>query len=418
MFRAIQAACLSAVLFVPVATEAADLITADQAINLAINVDPAIKAAEAGADASTAGFRQAERLPNPTLGVEVENFGGSGSVAGLRSAEYTLAYGQTVELGGDRGARRAMASGNVKLANAQLTVQRLDTAKSVREAYIFALSNEAKLELIRERVRFAQHIVRAVNQRANNGRDSAMAVRQAQANVAQAEADLVQAERNYQQSRMQLASLWNGADDGFVLEKSAFREPANDKGIIPAGEEQSFPDLELYEALSMRASAGIKLEQARALPDPEFSGGIRRFEGTDETAFLVGVSIPFPVLDSNRNNIDRAQSELLQADLSKISAHRKLTQQLAVVTADRDNARIEISTLRANVIPQAEEALSLAKSGYDQGAFSYLEVTDASRNLNAVQERLVEALQRYHISEISIARLTGQDVSAAAAPHP
>ena len=88
------------------------------------------------------------------------------------------------------------------------------------------------------------------------------------------------------------------------------------------------------------------------------------------------------------------------------------------MTADRDNARIEISTLRANVIPQAEEALRLAKSGYDQGAFSYLEVTDASRNLNVVQERLVEALQRYHISETSIARLTGQSTSATAAPRP
>ena len=282
MLRAIQAAFLSVALFVPVAAKAAELITADHAIVLAINVDPSIKAAEAGADASMAGFRQAERLPNPTVGMEIENFGGSGSVAGLRSAEYTLAYGQTVELGGDRGARKAMASGNVKLANAQLVIQRLDTAKSVRDAYIVALSNEAKLELIRERVRFAQHIIRAVNQRANKGRDSAMAVHQAQASIAQVEADLVQAERNYQQSRMQLASLWNGVDDGFVLDKSAFREPANDVGIVPAVAEQSFPDLELYEALSNRASAGIKLEQARAIPDPEFSGGIRRFEGTDQ----------------------------------------------------------------------------------------------------------------------------------------
>tara|TARA_R110002074_G_scaffold143733_3_gene290940 strand:- start:2261 stop:3517 length:1257 start_codon:yes stop_codon:yes gene_type:complete len=418
MLRAIKAMCLSAALSVPVVAEAADLITADQAINLAVNVDPAIKAAEAGADASTAGIRQAERLPNPTVGMEIENFGGSGAVSGLRSAEYTLTFGQTVELGGERDARKAMARSNAKLANAQLAVQRLDTEKTVREAYIIASSNEAKLELTRKRVSFAQYIVLAVNQRASKGRDSAMAVRQAQANVAQVEADLVQAERNYQQSRTRLASLWNGTDDGFVLDKSAFRAPANVEGVVQTGAEQSFPDLELYEALSMRASAGITLEQARALPDPEFSGGIRRFEGTDETAFLIGVSIPFPVLDSNRNSIDRAKSELLQADLSKVSAHRKLTQQLAVVTADRDNARIEIFTLRAKVVPQAEEALSLAKSGYDQGAFSYLEVTDASRNLNAVQERLVEALQRYHISEIGVARLTGQGASAAAAPGP
>src|SRR3546814_13542681 len=88
---------------------------------------------------------------NPTIGITAENFGGTGSVSGLRSAEYTLSYGQMIEVGGDRSAREAVASGDLKLANARLATQRLETVQTVRHAYILALASETKLKVVQER---------------------------------------------------------------------------------------------------------------------------------------------------------------------------------------------------------------------------------------------------------------------------
>src|SRR3546814_5850099 len=70
---------------------------------------------------------------NPTIGITAENFGGTGSVSGLRSAEYTLSYGQMIEVGGDRSAREAVASGDLKLANARLATQRLRSEEHTSE---------------------------------------------------------------------------------------------------------------------------------------------------------------------------------------------------------------------------------------------------------------------------------------------
>lgn len=406
MLRVFWAVALATPLFVPLAVQAASLITLDQAIDLALASDPTVKASEAGTSASLANLKQAGRLPNPTIGITAENFGGTGSVSGLRSAEYTLSYGQMIEVGGDRSAREAVASGDLKLANARLATQRLETVQTVRHAYILALASETKLKVVQERASFISEMNRTVRQRSRQGRDSSMVESQARASAAEVAVDLMQAERAVKLSRIQLSTLWNGVDDGFVLDQAFFEKPSFDADALPV--DQGYPDLAQYNALKSRATANITLEKARAIPDPEISAGIRRFASGSETAFIVGLSIPFPVYDSNRNNIERAQSERLQADLEEVAARRDINLKLASAVARRDSARAEIEALRADAIPQATQALELARSGYERGAFSYLEIADASRGLNALRERLVGALQTFHENQITIDRLTGR----------
>lgn len=408
MLRSIRAMAFAIPLLTPLAAQAGSLVTAEQAIELALATDPGIKAAEAGTFATQAGLRQADRLPNPVLGITVENFGGTDSFAGRRSAEYTLSYGQTIELGGDRSARKAVAGADIKLANARLAIQRLDIAETVRSGYIQALASEEKLKLARERVAFQAELAKAVRQRMQNGRDSSMVDRQAQASLHEAEVDLMRAERSLRQSRARLAALWNGVDDGFALERGVFDVISSDSHTDASLPGFLYPDVAQYEAAKLRADADIDLEKARAVSDVEISGGIRRFESGRETAFVVGLSIPFPVFDSNRNNIERARSERLRADFEGAAARRAIELKLSAAISDHDSARAEIETIRKDVMPQAARALTLARSGYAQGAFSYLQIVDAARSLNALQERLVAALQTFHESQIAIDRLTGR----------
>ena len=63
---------------------------------------------------AAAGVRQAEGLarqagarPNPTVGMEIENFSGSGIYSGANNADTTLSLSQPLEVGGKRGARVA-----------------------------------------------------------------------------------------------------------------------------------------------------------------------------------------------------------------------------------------------------------------------------------------------------------------------
>ena len=70
----------------------------------------------------------------------------------------------------------------------------------------------------------------------------------------------------------------------------------------------------------LQAKSTAELERAKRLPDPTVSVGIKRAEEAGRNQLLLGVSIPLPILDSNRGNqlqalrlADKAEDELLAA---------------------------------------------------------------------------------------------------------
>ena len=53
-----------------------------------------------------------------------------------------------------------------------------------------------------------------------------------------------------------------------------------------------------------QSKARLELEQANAIPDPRLSVGVRDFRDSGDQAFIVGVSLPIPVFNANRGNIE------------------------------------------------------------------------------------------------------------------
>jgi cobalt-zinc-cadmium efflux system outer membrane protein len=71
-----------------------------------------------------------------------------------------------------------------------------------------------------------------------------------------------------------------------------------------------------------------------------------------------------------------------------------------------------VRAMEADVIPQAERALTLARAGYDRGAFSYLDVLEAQRALSEARQRRTEALRTFHANKAAFDRLTGRFADA------
>src|SRR3546814_1961059 len=68
---------------------AAQSLTLDAAIERAISASPEVVVGQATIDGARAEIDQAGVRPNPTLGVEAENFAGTGGFSVLRSEEHT-----------------------------------------------------------------------------------------------------------------------------------------------------------------------------------------------------------------------------------------------------------------------------------------------------------------------------------------
>lgn len=374
----------------------------DAALRRSLTADPALAGVQARLDASRAGVRQANVRPNPSLGLEVENFTGSGPFSTLGRTEATLSYQQTYERGGKRQARATLAEREIGLVQARAEVRRLDLAKAVQLAWVEALAAQAAVDVARERLTVAQRAEREVSRRVAGARDPLFAGARADAEVAQAQASLDRAQADARDARAALAAYWGGATE-FTIPSDLFEDTRSPQGLLAA----ETPDVTLLAVEQDVAAARIALEQTRAVQDPTVSLGVRHLQEDGAVALVVGASIPLGRYDTNRGAIDRARAEraAIAADLGAFQIERQ--REIARLIARRAAAAAEVRKTDADVLPNAQRAVALVRDGYARGGFSYLDVLAAQRAVIDAKTRRLEILKAFHQDGAALDRLTG-----------
>lgn len=389
-----------------VAANPAYLTPAD-AVARALEVSPRIASAVARFRATEGELSQAGALPNPELGIEVENFGGSGDVRGFRSAETTLGLSQSVELGGKRAARINAARASQKAAEYDLAAARLDLSREVRVAFTEAVAASEEVRLAEERVRLAREVERSVIARVEAGREPPLQVNRAQIARRQAEVDLEGTRRRAGVARRQLTTLVGQESAGLDLDTSWFVRVAPLPLQVPEDAVPiETPDLLRREADVLRGRAELEVERRRAIPDVTLSAGVRRYRESDDTAFVAGISIPIPVFSRNRGAIASASARVTAAEADLAAERLELGGRLGAVRARLLTAQDNAIALKESIVPTAERAFTIATEGYRQGKFSYLEVLDAQRTLFDARRDLTSALATYHETTAELDRLT------------
>ena len=135
--------------------------------------------------------------------------------------------------------------------------------------------------------------------------------------------------------------------------------------------------------------------------------GPRRLSGPDETAFVVGVSVPLPLWDRGRGAITEAEHRVAKLAAEARTARVRAAADLAAARVGLEASSEEASLLRTRVIPGTERAVEALRRGYEQGRFAQIEVLDAERARLAAHEQYLEALTEAHHSAHQIERLTG-----------
>ncbi len=385
MHISLRAALLAGALCLSGAAVHAEPISLSQAMEQGAAQSPRITQAKALAEAAEARARQAGVSPNPELSLEVENFAGSGVFQGLRSTEATLALSQRIELGGKRSARVAVAEAERDFAFLTYKAALADLDRDIRVAHAELRADEDRAVLARSNVSAAEELARTARLLVDAGRDPPLRQLRAEATLAEARAEQARTFAELLTARRLLATLIGSEDAELSATFSEEAPPPN--GPVEA------PTLNEQLAIAQRgaAQARIRLARANAVPDVTASGGVRRFAEGRETALVVGVSIALPFRDRNRGNIEAAQSESLAAEsaaqLARIDANRERQDARILLGA----AEVRYEALAGPGISQAEEALRLARIGYNAGKFSLLELLDAQNALTAAKLNLIQA---------------------------
>lgn len=379
-----------------------------EALARASSADPAWTGWDARLAAAEANVRQAGVKPNPSLGLEMENFAGSGAYSLLDRTETTLSYQQTLERGGKREARVGLARASAEVTRRRRDIRRLDLLRDVQAAYAEALAAEAELLIAEARLVAAQSAQTDVTRRVRAARDPLFAGSRAEATTAQAEIERDQARTAARNARDVVARFWGGSAD-FALNLESFfniRPPSGDLAVATA-------DLALLEAERDVASSAVRLEQSRAVTDPTVRAGVRYFGDGRDVALVVGGTVPLRLRDKNKDAIQRAVSERSAAE-ADITAERVVRErEIARVAARMTAAANESERLRAEVIPLAIRAVEQVRDGFNRGGFQYMNVADAERALADARARRVAILRQFHLDQAALDRLTGRHAALA-----
>jgi cobalt-zinc-cadmium efflux system outer membrane protein len=382
----------------------AEPLPLSQALTRALRADPTRLAFTARQDAARAAERQASRKPNPTLGLEVEDFAGTGAYGLIDRTQATVSYQQIEERGGKRQARAAVARGEAAVAKARREVAVLDLLHEVELAWIEAAAAESRTRVAQERLGLAERTATEVGRRVRAARDPLFAGARAQAQLAEARLALDQAKAEAEAARRRLSAYWDGGGD-FEIDPRWIEDLAPADGLAAA---PAPVDLAVGEAERAAAEARIALEKAKAVQDPTWRAGVRYLNDGGDVAFVVGGSIPLARHDTNQDAVVRARAERTAAEADLAATRTLAERHIARLQASLAIRASEARRLEAEILPAQAQTVDLVRDGFNRGGFSYLDVIEAQKALIDTKTRRLAVLAAFQRDHAELARLTGE----------
>lgn len=377
-------------------------LTLTQALEEAAARSPAVAAARAEVAAAEAQARQAGYRNNPELSVEVENFGGTGELRGLRSTETTVAVNQRLDLGGRRSARVRAARAQIQVQRIRLAIAQADLARNVRQQFAQAVAAHERLAQAEDNVAWAKELARVTGILVDAGREPPLRAIRARSALAQAEAALEAARAQETAARTTLGSLF-----GVAAPVEAVIEGPPDFKPTTINVERSL-EVQLADAERNVAAAELEQQLAERRLDPAVGVGVRHIRETGDVGLVAGISMPLRIFDRNQGNIAAARSNLTAAEARRVNALAGVTAGGRNAIANVEAAQRRLSALSRSALPEAREALRLAQFAYEQGKISLLELIDAQNSLIATQASLTEAELALAEATAELARIAAQ----------
>ncbi len=133
-------------------------LTLRQALQQVANGSPRLDIADRNIGMAEGRRQQANKLPNPTVGIEVDNFapGNSENVGG---AETTLMLSQLIELGGKRDARVSAALGGADAMRWEKDAARLELLSETTLAFVEALQVQRRMQILERQAATLEKLV-------------------------------------------------------------------------------------------------------------------------------------------------------------------------------------------------------------------------------------------------------------------
>jgi len=366
-------------------------LTRDDAIRMALERNPTLRAKQLELQSVRANETTAALRPNPTLNYLAEQFGAAG-----QQPQYTVSLGQTIETGGKRGRRIESARAATRVTGYELEDVRRQVIFQTQKAFTDVLVAQASRTLAAANLTTLDELERIQRLRAEHGDISQLELNRIQLQRFAFERDAADAAQAVEAAKIALRSLVGAGvltDQLEVVGELTFRDVSLTREDLYRLAVMNRPDLRAAQAAFEKAQADVNLARANAWWDVTPLLEYQRIQ--NDNTFGFGISLPIRIFDRNQGEIARTKAEVQRSSAVSravgIQALAEVDTAWSVATTEREKVR----RLREIYLPKARQARDTVEFAYRRGGLSLLDFLDAQRAYRETALSEIQAVGNY-----------------------
>lgn len=390
------------------------ILTLQDAIKATLQHNPQLASYEFRMKALAGEKQNAGLKPQLQISTQLENVAGTGEFTGVKTGELTLALSSVLELGGQRDARLGVVTARQQQLESSQRVLTLDVLTQVTRQFIKLAELQEQAVLLQQTHQLTKNSVNSLTKQVQAGRTPEAELWRAKAALARSAIEVQKAEKAFTSERVLLSAFWANTQPEFIqIQADLFNFPSLAPLPTLIAQLDNNPDIvALGDEINLR-KAEIRQAQTERKPKLEWNAGVRRLQVSDDSALVVGMSVPLGSNERASGAIATANANQKNAELQQDNTRIQLHAQLIQLYENYQQALSEVNALRTDVLPPLQQAMRATTEAFEQGRYSYLEISLAQRELLDAQISLITAAAYVHTLNTDIERLTASSLTAA-----
>ncbi|HVU49920.1 MAG TPA: TolC family protein [Polyangia bacterium] len=434
----------------PPAASAADALTQDQAVAIALRLNRDAIAARLEIEGAELDVVAARVYPNPTLSYalgnlvlgkanpQTDNNGNPIPAPGFFGQPVqSVGVSQVLDLWSKRGARSRVAEEGVAKRRLLTEDALREIVYAVRSAFADLSREQSERELAMTMATRYAETVRLSQSRYRAGDISEADLRKIELEGTKYQNAVIDADAEWAVSRGKLAALMGLASARELPERVADPEarPVFDAARLVADALERRPDLRAAGASRVVAEAEVAAARREVYPDFELGAQYTHSDftvsGDNPNTLGLSLSLPIPIFDRNKAGIGRAELDVRRADNDK--ARLRLGVEHDVAEAVRKAARAQellriyegdigagpvtpvpaplatsATADKGGMLRRAEIALGVAEKSYKAGATTLLDLLEAQRTFLETRADYLRVLYDFRQAAIDVTHAVGE----------
>jgi cobalt-zinc-cadmium efflux system outer membrane protein len=387
-------------------------VTIETAVSRALATHPTVGAASEAVRAAKGSRRTARSWTNPTFNYSAENAGFPGRVApvGLDREVMTTAMLPLAPLY-QLWPRAARAGAEVRAAEADLRTTRREITLRAVAAFYATASAQVSIDALQEVRTWLDSLVEYTRVRVREGAAAEVDLIRLEVEQGRAEIDLAMARVDFARARAQLSTIVG--TDSFRIDPAVVVDTVTRVATLPARDElvalakAQRPEMQAAEARLAAARSGVAVERSNIVRDVGVMAGLKTMAGT--RSFMTGVSLPLPLFDQNRGEIQRADAHRRITAFEREQTARQVAADVSASYAAVQTLSQQVALMQGGLLRRAQDARRIAEGAYREGATSLVQVLDAARALAEARQVYYRALFARQQSVIELKAAIGAD---------